>query len=87
MLKHYFTTNDIISVVKRRLILLSAVGASTYRLIRMLTVFGSKSIRGIVHRHSGPSKDAFLPEATTDSQARERKEREREREIRRAWPS
>ena len=35
-LEHYFTANDIVSVEKRRSILLYAVGASTYRLIRTL---------------------------------------------------
>ena len=33
-LEHYFTANDIVSSDKRRAILLNAVGASTYRLIR-----------------------------------------------------
>jgi hypothetical protein len=35
-LEHYFTANDIASSEKRRTILLNAVGASTYRLIRTL---------------------------------------------------
>ena len=35
-LEHYFTANDIVSVEKRRSILLYAVWASTYRLIRTL---------------------------------------------------
>ena len=35
-LKHYFTANEIASEDKRRDILLNAVGASTYRLIRTL---------------------------------------------------
>ena len=34
--EHYFTANDIVSDEKRRAILLNAVGASTYRLIRTL---------------------------------------------------
>ena len=35
-LEHYFTANDIASDDKRRAILLTIVGASTYRLIRTL---------------------------------------------------
>ena len=35
-LEHYFSANDIASPAKRRAILLTAVGASTYRLIRTL---------------------------------------------------
>ena len=35
-LEHYFSANDIVSSDKQRAILLSAVGASTYRLIRTL---------------------------------------------------
>ena len=35
-LEHYFSANDIVSSEKRRAILLTAVGASTYRLIRTL---------------------------------------------------
>ena len=35
-LEHYFTANDIASSEKRRAILLNAVGAATYRLIRTL---------------------------------------------------
>ena len=35
-LQHYFTANDIVSDEKRKVILLNAVGPSTYRLIRTL---------------------------------------------------
>ena len=37
-LQHYFTANDILAEDKRRAILLTAVGPSTYRLIRTLVV-------------------------------------------------
>ena len=37
-LQHYFTANDILAEDKRRAILLTVVGASTYRLIRTLVV-------------------------------------------------
>ena len=35
-LEHYFAANDVVSAEKQRAILLSAVGPSTYRLIRTL---------------------------------------------------
>ena len=35
-LEHYFTANDIVEGDKQRAILLNAVGASTYRLVRSL---------------------------------------------------
>ena len=39
-LEHYFITNDITDVAKKRAILLNAVGASTYRLIKTLALPG-----------------------------------------------
>ena len=67
-LEHYFSANDIASPAKRRAILLTAVGASTYRLIRTL-VFTDSSVRGIVRRHRRPSEGTFQPETIAHSEA------------------
>ena len=40
-LEHYFTTNDIVDIAKRRAILLNGVGAPTYRLIKTLSLPGN----------------------------------------------
>ena len=39
-LEHYFIANNITDVAKKRAILLNAVGASTYRLIKTLSLPG-----------------------------------------------
>lgn len=38
-LEHYFIANDITDVANKRAILLNAVGASTYRLIKTLALY------------------------------------------------
>ena len=65
-LEHYFSANDIASPAKRRAILLTAVGASTYRLIRTLvspTQVSEVSFADIVDRakaHFNPKPSAIV---------------------------
>ena len=62
-MEHYFTANDIASSEKRRAILLNAVGATTYRLIRTLVApakVSEISFDNIVDRARNPKPSPIV---------------------------